>query len=69
MPFFTSSFSSKSYLPWRGADPRNKRGADPSNARGADASLRTGPMGAKGADPKLRKGPNRMLRLLKKSTS
>jgi len=61
--------SSKSYLPWRGSESRNRQGPDSSNKRGPDPSARTGSnnMTAKGPESKNRKGPNRMLLLLKKS--
>ncbi|KAI1301515.1 hypothetical protein HDE_02952 [Halotydeus destructor] len=59
----------KSYLPWRGSDSKNKHGPDPNNRVGPDYSLRNGSSAAKGPDSKNRKGPNRMLRLLKKSSS
>ena len=50
---------SKSYIPWRGADSRNKAGPDSSNLKGPSKLNISNSNGkAKGPDSNNRKGPS-----------
>ncbi|XP_053206758.1 uncharacterized protein LOC128390968 [Panonychus citri] len=56
----------KSYIPWRGADSRNKLGQDPSNRKGPSISNKSNSgHKAKGPDSINQKGPSPSLRLKK----